>query len=600
MDFLFRNNVRDLPAEYQRGGVQSNLFGGQNLDHTPAMQEAQRRLQALGLTGRTSIRKQELDAYDVQFKRSSHFEVTRRLREFVIPYLSEEALYQYHPWNGSITMPENIWLLPFISSKVGFFSVSSPYGEYLWAELDKSSYLTRSQPAFDRIRSVQLEIPSLVKNAVVVMRTIAPVDKKRYTVLIRGSRATHSGGQWTQEVALFALERAEEVRIDLYDPHEEPGEEVITHGERKAKIRRIRGMYPGSGKEYDVVVDDSWTANAQGGWRSESVYFSEKDLSGKTEPFLHPKEGRIFSHEPRERTQVRCPCRLCQTVATFTNAENFQRTRKLLITLGAVKCDMDTWSDQLKERDLLMSLRMGSVSQTSRNERAIMLARYHGKTKVEGQKAYQGEPKKMPLTRFFEGKRVYFVGVPPAILGEEKYDRVAHRSTYANDPGSVTVTDHASGASSTGSNEVWSLVDIPGFRRTGRVFQDLAEQVRIDRGGAKLQVAHFSHKYGRPLPPEVARPLKGVFRIPADSSERVCGPGGTDPRKITIVNEEHAFPGGGFRLKKGVYGSYPPDYGVPVACGSCRTGKCVRGHLYYEKSRIKPPEWSFLLPLLDN
>jgi len=121
MDFLFRNNVRDLPAEYQKGGVQSNLFGGQNLDHTPAMQEAQRRLQALGLAGRTSIRKQELDAYDVQFKRSSHFEVTRRLREFVIPYLSEEALYQYHPWNGSITMPENIWLLPFISSKVGFF-----------------------------------------------------------------------------------------------------------------------------------------------------------------------------------------------------------------------------------------------------------------------------------------------------------------------------------------------------------------------------------------------------------------------------------------------------------------------------------------------
>lgn len=369
-------------------------------------------------------------------------------------------------------------------------------------------------------------------------------------------------------------------------------------------IRRIRSKYQGDGHEYTVSVDDAWdTTELPGDHAPRSKYYSIKHSQSNTDTFFHSSEGRIFSHEPREHSVSPCECELCELVHSFTAGANALQTRNLLTSLGAKTCASDVWVDELKKRDLMLSLRTGAVESAAFKERVVRLVAWHTPLFQTAGRVMQGPAvQEAPVTGYLKGKKVLFVGVPPSALGAEPYEVPRVQSSFSRDVGIVMVTDHVSGILSTLSDEIWASVAVPGYRATGRKIRDYAEHVRIDRGGRESQKAVCVyvgsgklHSYSQ------ISQIKGIFRVDQNTEpSRVSGPGGTNKRKVTVIDDNHIFNGGGFNIRKGVYGSYSPDYGRPTRCPLCaRPGafSCEK-HLYYTSKRVYPVQWQHLERLL--
>lgn len=550
--------------------------------------------------GRQMMREPEIVVYESLVRRDVFFEPKRMYGVFAMPYMSVEELRNHYPFEGTIISFENMWMLPLVSSKVGSFAVEFEGTQYLMAELNKSSWSSSSLSSIERIKLLQFGRPALVKNALVVMRTLAPVLELDYSVLVKGSRAMHAGGQWAQEVAIYALRKAKSVRFDLYDPHEEPSVSTVEYNGGKATIRRIRGKYTGDGHEFTVSIDDAWASDEVTGDRApRSKYFSiKKPVSLGVDPFYHDREGRVYSHEATDSSQSPCRCELCELIHSFSNSSDAMLIRRLMTTLGAHTCAQDVWADDLRVRDILLTIRSGAVDRQRIPDRIVRLVAMHQPIAITATRVAQGTLcEKRVNTGYLRNREVVFVGIPPSVLGDEPYITVKAKMSYDRHENVVLITDHMSGVHSTIAREVWSPVEIPGFRSTGRSIGDFREQLRIHIGGNADTTAIFVYEGdGKEYDPGKVKNLKGIFKVSkAVDPKQVSGPGGKNSRKVTLFSGK-IYVGGGYNVVLGLYGSYPPDYSRPVACSKCRQAgefKCNQ-HLYYTSTGIYPTEWSHI------
>jgi len=444
-----------------------------------------------GAIGRTALRPEEESVYSRQNKREPYFETSRQFGVFVMPQMTEDELYELYPWDGRLLAPENMWMLPIVCERVGFLVMEYQGVQYLMQELDKSSYLTSKMTALERIKMMQFDRPALVKNALNIIRTLSTVVETDYKVLVKGSRATHAGGQWMHEVAIYALRKAKRVEFDLYDPHEEPGTETIRFNSGTAVIRRRRGKYEGDGSEYLVSIDDSWATTEQPGDRApRSKYYSIKKTGNTVDPFFHSREGRVFSHPPVADSDSPCSCELCCEIHNFSSGADAVLVKKLMVSLGAHTCNQDVWADELKMRHLLLNIRAGAVKRDQVPDRLVRLLQWHQQISVTPTRIMQGEvTHRVNPTGYLKGRKVVFVGVPPSVLGEEPYEITRSIMSYDRHVDAVLVTDHVSGVCSTSAREIWATTTLPGYDPTGRSIGQFNEYIRSDKGGHQEQVA---------------------------------------------------------------------------------------------------------------
>jgi hypothetical protein len=264
-----------------------------------------------------------------------------------------------------------------------------------------------------------------------------------------------------------------------------------------------------------------------------------------------------------------------------------------MVSLGAKPCESDIWADELKMRDLKLKLQKGQVERDSTRAQRLYDYHYGGQDRV----LVQGpEMPRVPVTGYFRGRTVAFVGIPPSYLAGEQYI-TPQGSSFYSDPTYITVTDHVSGVASTSSDEVWCPYDVPGYAPTGRVYRNLREQRRQDVGSTDRQEAICVYYGQRVYEYEDIKGLRGVFCVARTVDPKyVSGPGGLDKRRVTVINKSKVFKGGGYILETGTHGSFLPGEARPVRCGRCQTPgtfSCT-SHLYYTSVSVNPPMWAHL------
>lgn len=474
------------------------------------------------LKGRQEIRSEEYSAYRrVQWK-EPYYNPERKIEGIEIPHLTtgvvQDALGHVPLWSKIVT-----------AERVGPLFVESEGKRVSMEELDADSKQTLGMRAIEAADRTVWVVPALVKNFMVIIRTI-PLMSGKLRVLVRGSRAMHSGGQWQTHVMQWLLRTYSRVDMDLFDPNEEEGILRVEFSDRIGWVRRYQKEYSGTGKGYDACIDDAYIPLVGTvPWIPDCTYWSKKDHSGSYDPYLHPKEGREFSHS-RVGIRSPCTCQLCNKVAECSEDANaFFLLRTFCTELGASTCAYEGWKDTVAKRNLILELRNGPVAVTKDTIRkakqvaGIMpLSIVNGLITQDDKGLLQPKDMNSSLLSYlsstavtkgwWEQSRLIFVGVAPDIVAGEMYRPSLTQSSFSIDPNTVTFAASSNNLTSSTSEVVWCPEILVGYKQTGRQHRNYVEQVRVRVIKPIKFAATFASDFGMPIPGKLT--VKDVIHMP--------------------------------------------------------------------------------------
>lgn len=340
----------------------------------------------------------------------------------------------------------------------------------------------------DQVRRIDWIIPSLVKNFMVMVRTLPDVGGDSLKILVRGSRAYHGGGQWDAQYAQWLSLKWRRVRVDLYDIHELPGEVTYKYGNSRVTVRRIRSYYEGNGSEYDMAVDDAYMGTGVPEWDVKAKIYSRKRLHGTHDVYLHSHEGREFSETKEQVLSIQCSCTLC--MAQSINCEDVRQyyfLHALCVELGASPC-ISVHSHIVRKSEMFIEMTKVPVVPKNLGEQRLVasIAIKHPIQEREGSYTVAGSTFISPTLPLFsmkgstaakgwwKGVMVSFVGVSPSILGAEDYVRSTPTlSSFISDPSVHAFINSLHDLSSYAV--VWAKFDPPGFVSTNREHEGYKE-----------------------------------------------------------------------------------------------------------------------------
>jgi len=132
-----------------------------------------------------------------------------------------------------------------------------------------------------------------------------------------GSQSDATGGLWHDDFVRYLLFHGMKGVVDLYDAGQIPRRDsiVLEDGSNlQFDITGYNRWYQGDGKEYDLVIDDTYASGEPGDFNWHSKYWSKKNQSGKKNVFFHEYESRDFSHHVdffQKRPAGLCQCTRC-------------------------------------------------------------------------------------------------------------------------------------------------------------------------------------------------------------------------------------------------------------------------------------------------
>jgi len=159
----------------------------------------------------------------------------------VIPQISEEELRKKLTIKGELESPENAWLLPLVSEFVCPTHIVCKGVTIPQIRLQRSVQRKWKDRHWSKVLGrLSLNVPALVKNFMVILRTICRLRQPVIRIMVRGSRAMTSGGQWTSQLCQYLMRHSAEAVIDLYDPNEIPDVELYTWRSSQARVERFQ------------------------------------------------------------------------------------------------------------------------------------------------------------------------------------------------------------------------------------------------------------------------------------------------------------------------------------------------------------------------
>jgi len=164
-------------------------------------------------------------------------------------------------------------------------------------QTDYKPYLETFFPTLENkwYQSSELVMPygSQLKNFFVAIATVymfMQYEKKRnIKVLIVGSQSDATGGLWHDDFVRYLLFHGMKGVVDLYDAGQIPRRDsiVLEDGSNlQFDITGYNRWYQGDGKEYDLVIDDTYASGEPGDFNWLSKYWSKKKSKWKEECFF--------------------------------------------------------------------------------------------------------------------------------------------------------------------------------------------------------------------------------------------------------------------------------------------------------------------------
>jgi len=562
------------------------------------------------LGGRQEFRPAEINVYSIM-EGPEPFFGPRKYKGWTVPQLTKEYL-------GTLPLTDEPWAWPLIS-EIGPLAIRKDGKIISKAVCDRSSFeLFGVRDSYELCARMGHMTASLPKNFMVMVRTVPRRDCLK--ILVRGSRYLFSSGQWVKQFCLWLSRFAKTVVLDLYDFMEVEEIQIISIQSLVVEVTRHKSGYYGSGEEYDVCIDDAWIDGGTVPWNLKSEFWSLKVHERKVDPYLHPTEGRLFSH-PVIGVQTPCPCEECVRVSEVSHTtEDFFFLKALLIELGGRECPLPMDQDIINRKSVWEGLRTSYVEVNKRSagqlkhfqhfhplvstNNAVSLAQTGGnKIKFSVGLGTVQTDQRDPLG-WWSGKTVSFLGVPSSVLNGEFYVAAVGTSSFSS-TANVLFLDGP--LPFTTSAEIWSPQLIAGFTVTGRVYGRYVEQTR-DTGLVEGQVAKLSLSVGLPLHGPIVPHLRreGVFRVTLDQLREVSAPVWVADAPIGIPNVFKS------QDQIGYYGSHPVTLGsldMPlitqqfsffsdwhkISCSSCHYQSssnqfhCCKGH---HMARFVPIEFA--------
>lgn len=359
----------------------------------------------------------------------------------------------------------------------------------------------------ETISRLEWSYPALVKNYMVIIRTIPWQKAPSISVAVRGSRALYSGGQWDRHLARMLARFYRRAEVHLYDINEIESMYVIKERGSEVTVRRIRALLNTSGQVpepydqyvqgiYDVLVDDAYVG-LQGTQDYDPVtkWWSKKKHDFAYDEYLHTSEGRQFSHQP-ESIPSPCHCLLCKAIAnTSPTAEVFMQLRQDCIDLGAGPCTQPAYVANLDHRDILRSIYTGRHEAVTESEkRQVIDVRHIQQVKQQGNifvPVQKGDSLGLSLRRidetyttkdvkgWWKDQNVAYVGCEPSLLIGESYRPLPNKSSFAADPSIVVFVKDKESIGTVFADVIWCTDDVPSYARTGREHRGYHEQKKI-------------------------------------------------------------------------------------------------------------------------
>jgi len=371
--------------------------------------------------------------------------INRKVMGTVIPWVATsvvERLYGSVPWSHWGTLPVSRTHIGEDGSMVVPSRIVNQFGlKGRWDQILKRMFL----------------IPNgQVKNFLVACRTFwGRPDGGDVSVLFRGSKAQQGGGIWYLYYAIWVAMKNRRVHLNCYDYAEVPSLEEFEWCGRQIRIEHFAGPYDGLGKGYDAVIDDAYLPGS--GIEQQPCYqsgfYSVKKYEGS---FLHPNEGRFFSHSP-QAGESHCPCMVCQICSDVSSSyDEYEFLRRVCTVLGHdSKCLTDSAQHEMvlkgeTLRDILSHptfvVKPGMVARAvislageiplrmvSGNVVALDSKSEVGTLKFVHTEGIVGAPTVEDRCTRLIGKKVLFVGVLPEILGVTPLSR-----NYRQEEGTYT------------------------------------------------------------------------------------------------------------------------------------------------------------------
>jgi len=355
-----------------------------------------------------------------------------------------------------------------------------------WVSIDMDAHEKYGVSAVEALSRINWSIPSQVKNFMVILRTVAPMPAQHtLRLMVRGSKGAASGGIWEYQLSMYLLHRFNDVHITLYDPNESDYVRTYYYADKKSVVTHVSGYHQESddpSSNYDVVVDDAYVVGlGVVPWRPRSKYFSTKKHDGNYETYLHPKEGREFSHKI-SGFECSCTSELCRRQSEVAQSyDELRRVRVFCVELGAELClHAKEWSLSLHKRDLVAALVRGPVKDIDWSIYRYVETAYP--VVVEGGLAYYVETreKQVPSSAkgWWKASLVNFLGVPLSVLMGEEFKGVYGSASFVRRRDVVTFCASVDVASSSGSDLIWCRDEVRGYQLTGRKHGIFQEQQR--------------------------------------------------------------------------------------------------------------------------
>jgi hypothetical protein len=407
------------------------------------------------------------------------------------------------------------------------------------------SWVNRSLATFTKYRSweelvanMSTDVNGQVKNFLVAVRTAMSHTGDSIRILIRGSKSSSGSGVWQWMFADFLAARYKDVVIDCYDPCETDTVEVrdylVDGVAQTATITKYALCYLGDGEGYDVAIDDAYDTDVLR-WDPKASIYSLKDLTMGCVPYLHPLEGRKFSHDVNFNICSPCPCLTCRTIASFScDYQTFQTIKAFTVLLGGLPCLNAEFSRELRAKakiykqivvkplvqiakptelraSLMLSSSLNMASATnavslvnsSNSDRTLPFSRIKGLASSISQSV---------CDRLVD-KNVVFIGVDPAVLGSTRLKLTGTPTYFVNTSDQVFIRNFA-------PDTMWVTDStVQGYCRTGYEWEYFYEYHKVIVQHDSYET-HFSVVSGVPISSNDlswTKDVPGTYRLPIDT-----------------------------------------------------------------------------------
>jgi len=435
------------------------------------------------------------------------------------------------------------WAVPYFATRTEllFQYMNDVRIFHSWVDRSLATF-TKYKSWEDLVANMSTVVNGQVKNFLVAVRTALCHEGPTIKVLIRGSKSSSGSGVWQWMLADFLASRFSNVVIDCYDPCEtdtvETREYLVDGVPQIATVTKYAMAYIGDGKDYDVSIDDAYDTDTLE-WKPCSTVFSLKDHTIGCRPYLHPVEGRVFSHESLFFISSPCPCLTCRTIASFSaDYQTFQVVKAFTVLLGGLPCLNIDFAREMKAKakiykqivvkplvhiakpmDLRASLMLSSSLNMASLPNAVSLVNSSNSDRTLPFSRVKGLASSISqsVCERLVDKNVIFIGVDPAVLGATKTKLVGAPTYFANTLDQIFIRNIA-------PDTLWVTDScVQGYSRTGYEWEYFYEYKKIISAHDSFET-HFSIIYGVPISPidlSWTSDVPGIYRVPLGDEPRV-------------------------------------------------------------------------------